>query len=583
MSSLEVVSFISKEFSFLYRKVQSAYIGPTMRSFGAFTSSTGNSTNSIQIACPTTSKEVVTRRNILMYYCLDVAFTGTPIGPPGGTAFSLFQSVSGDCPRSMPMAQNYLNCSVNLDDIPIVAANSGMYIDAMSRYFKDVQRRNLEMSTFPSYPDPLGAGFTTNPQFNVNPGTYNAFTGTAKDPMINGDQGRDHRGDYPFNLSPLNFPTNAGGQTQHAQFVSVEPLLGLSVMSQTSSSQDDGFFGIANITIAITLKSPLNVWSHDCSKLPGVTSSTTFYAAPIALLEFWTPPKHLKPQLPLYYGYTQITPYQQQTTNSVTKNGGLATVNFATTQLNSVPQAVLVFCRVTPGQQLSSITEETAGSINAMDNYAGAPYAAYGSLSGPTRDQGTITVTFENAPGQLSQLSLQQLYGTQVENGLVSTSFSEWLQHGFIIKLFIGKDIYIQTEDVVAGSKGSYNFQISVKYQNNFNHDVTFDPYLITLQEGHITIGQQTNTLDTGSITADMVRNPIATIDLNKKEGGGLFGSILGNLTALIPFTSPFSGVARTIGNVADAAYQYGNKLVGGNVYQPPLKMLKGMGGRTIG
>lgn len=572
-----VVKIVPSEFQYQHRKVQTAYLGPITRTWQQYVATSGNSSSAIQFNVTTQSKRVIVRKNLLIWYPIFVSFTGTPIGPVGGP-YTLFQTSTGDAPRFMPVSQNVTSFSASIGNASVQIQNSGTYIEAMSRYFMTIQERNKNMGTFPSYPDPLGAGYSTSAQ---DPGCYNAFTGTAKDPFLNGDQGRDHRGDFTFYLNPINFIGNAAGQTQTAYFTSVEPLMGLSIFGQTSTSLTAGFANVDNITLQISLQNPLNFWSHDITKLSGLTYTSGFYAAPTILVEYWTPPSDMQPMTPLYYPYSAITQYPQNATGTIA-SGAQFTVVFNNIQVSSVPNALYCFCKAAPGQQLSSVAGEVAGSIYAMDNYAGAPLVPFNSLSGPTPNMGSLQVTFDNSASQLAGMTVQQIYNMCVANGLENTSYSDFCDFGYVLKIFFGKDIFITNTNIVAGSTGSYNMSVQATFQNNYSQGVQFIPMLILVQDGHLLIGDMTNSLDVGSITPYDLARSQAIVGETSQKGAGLFGTIAGTVTSLLPYVSEYSGIARSVGNVVDRLANTQWKGEGGAMYYDPRKRLRNMGGYSI-
>ncbi len=577
-----VVKVVPAEFLFENKKIQTAYLGPVTRSFQQYTATSGTSSSAVQFNITTPSRKVVVRKNLLIYYSCYTELTATPFGRDGGP-YTIFNVANGDAPRCFPVAQNVTSFSASIGNASVQIQNSGQYIEAMSRYFMSIQERNKNMGTFPSYPDPLGAGSNTIGPLGGQPGTYAAFTGTAKDPFTVGDQGRDHRGDYAFYLSPANFANNNAGNIQRASFTSVEPLIGLSMFGQTSTSLSAGFANVENMSLQIALQNPLNWWSHDITKLVDpitfanlITAvSHGFNAAPVCLVEYWSPPESMIPLTPLYYPFSAVTQYPQ---NAISCASGITfDVNFNNIQVSSVPNALILFCKVAPGFPVSNRAGEVGGSIYAMDNYAGAPTIAYNSTSFPTPSLGTVQITFDNSPAQLAGMTVQQLYNMNVGNGLENTSFAEWSENGAVYKIIPGKDIFMTSPDLVAGSTGSYNLSIQAKFQNNFSVTTSFVPYLILIQDGHLCIGSTTNSLDVGSITAQKLKMGGPIIGEQTTKGAGLFGTLAGTVSSIIPYVSDYSGVARRVGNVVDKLAGTEWKGDGGALYMNPAKRLREM------
>ena len=561
MSDKDIFAFAPIEFQLKSRRVGKAYLGPTSRTWQQFVANSGLGTDVVTFNITTPGLTTLMRKNVLINWPLRVRFTGVPVGPPGGP-YSIIQPFTGDAPRALPVAQNVTSYSCQIGSQTVATQVSGQYVDAMFRYFKTIDERNTQMGTFPSYQDPLGAGSST---FVKDPGTYAAFTGTAKDPFLNGDQGRDHRGDYPFYLNPVNFPTNAS-TTQTVLFNSLEPQIGQSIWSQTSVSQEPGLWNTSVVTFSISLANPMNVWSHDITKTSGFTVQTDFYTAPILYGEFWSLPKAIMDLItfPIQYPMSVQTNYPQQST-AIIPSGGLVTVSFQNLTVNSIPDAVLLFLVPTPGQQLSSVTGENSGTIFAMNNYAGISRVPFSSITGPTSITSIVQVTFDNMPAQLSGMTAEQIYNTQVDNGLVNTSFSDWSEFGSVMKFYFGRDIQLK-DGLVAGSKGNYNLTIQATFQNNFSQPLTFDPRLILLQNATFTVNRDINTISTNALTEAEVKSA-SVVPEPANMGAGLFGDI-GRLSSFIPVIGQYaSPILQGLGNLADAGINAYNR--GGNMSEP--------------
>lgn len=563
--SVRVIKVVPPEFQFIHAKAQAAYVGPTKRTFMQYPATSLNSTASVQFNITPSSRKVVIKKNIHIAYPCSVTFTGTPVG--GAGVFRLFQLGVADAPRWLPVGQNATGIVVSLDGCSSQVLNSGQYIDAMARFSMQNEERNQHMSTWPSFQDPLGPG--ASPYSVTNPGTFNAFTGIMKNPLSSGQVGDDHRGDFPVYLNPDSFGAATPGSVQTANFLSVEPLLGLQLCGQTITSQEAGFYNVGLMAITVTLQSPLNWWSHDATKLATLTSYTSsFYGNPTALLEYWTPPRDLIPNLPLYYPISKVVQFRQQNTAAIA-SGATFTVNFNGIQVSSIPQAILLFCKAADGQQLSSVSGENAGTIMAMDNYAGIPRKALKSTTGPSLGTGIVSVTFDNDTNLLNDATAEHLYAIAVQNGLVNTSFSEWCAFGGVHKLQIGKDVQL-SNSLTAGSSGTYNLQVQAVWQNNYSQSVIFTPQLIVFQEGHYEIGVTQNSSDVDVLTAQELQQA-KSIDEPAGKGKGLFGT-LAKISNYVPVLNSLSGLASTVAPVLDQLA--GTEYKGEGMYMAPRKRL---------
>lgn len=525
----ELKKLVPPVFQFRRSKIATAYVGATTRSWQQFSSTNNTGTQSVQFNILAPSRDVVIRDNILVQYFLEVAMTGTPIG--SGSDYTLFQSAA-DCPRAMPVARSTSTITAQIGNSQVSVQNLNEYIDVLSRYYLKADDRNERWGTFPNQLDPTGPGRDLR---SVDPGTYKSYTGCPKSPFHPGFTGQSNRCEYPVYYNPQKFTSNATN-TQYAQFTSVEPLLGLSPFGQNSISSGAGFWSVSTINLTINLSSTKRWWSHDASKLPGTTTfAYNFYATPICLVEFLTPPDALAPwnpnakiapnTPPLQYPMVQLMQFPQPTTKSMNP-GETWTQTINNIQTSSCPSSLLLFARPTAGQALSSDTREVSGTDFAPDNYAGLQRtSSLTSTSGPTNVTNILKMTFDNNPAQLTDLNLEQIYNIQCENELKDTSLTEFHTFGGIIKLVFDKDLISKNKSVVTGTSGSWNIQAQVSWQNNWNVPLTFDCWAILVLDGYFTIAPNGNGVDVGSITESEVRS--AQLVPMKPMGSGMFGNVL--------------------------------------------------------
>jgi hypothetical protein len=488
------------------------------------------------------SKRVVIKKNILISWPCQVLATGTPVGN------TLFNTLNGkDAPRFLPVGQNFTSVVVSFDGVSSQIQNSNAYIDAMCRFAdQSPESKNKHQSTFPSTQDPLGPGISN---YSANPGCFDAFGASLKNPLTNGLSGRDQRGDFSYQLNPPLTPDNNAGNTQTASFVSVEPILGLQLMGQTCTSQEPGFYNVGLMSMTFTLQAKPRFWSHWATGAVWSDDVHSFYDTPQALLEYWTPPDLLVPSLPLYYPISKIVQFQG--TPVTLAAGATETCTFGSIQVSSIPQALLMFASPSAGQQLSSDTKVVKGTCFAMDNYAGIPSCQLqGVKAPPINKKQLVSLTFDNDTSLLADATAEQLYSIAIQNGLQATSFNEWKAFGGIHKIMIGKDLQLQGGRV-PGSQGTYNIQASFQIQNNFSQQVVFTPQFIVIQEGHYEIGATQNSSDVDTLTATDL-SKARGIDEPAGKGKGMFGT-LANIANYIPLVNTMSGLFHAVAPIADS------------------------------
>ena len=553
------------ELQYVHTRVARAYLGPMSRSFQQFIATSGTSSTSVNFTLQSPSPTTIVRKNIMIYWSLFQRIVGTDVG---ATLFG----VDTDAPRDFPVSSNILAMNGSIGNSSFQIASSGQYLKAMMRYYATIQERSKHLGTCPNYPDPLGPGAN---QRIANPGTYAAFTGDPKDPLASGEQGFDHRGDWQWYLSPL-LNGGAPGANQEARFVSCEPLLMLTPFGQSCTSDGPGFANVQNMTVQMNLNANLNIWSKKNGTVTYTVtaSSAGFYAAPVALLEFWNPPESLIPMTPLVYPISQVVQFQQADVTAATNTA--FQVNFNNIQVNQVPNAMIIFCKPKFGQVLSAVASVTAGSIYAMDNFAGIPQVALAATAPTPPNTGIVKITFDAQSGQLSDMTAQQLYNMQIANGVESLSFSEFCAFGGVMKFYFGKDIFTSKANVVGGSKGSFNLQVQASFQNNFATQVIFEPWMILITEGNFTITNTGNDATYGGLTEqDIIQAPLRTQEMSK-FGNGLFGTI-GKIGTTVLGLGEFSGIANAAGNIIDGFTGTEWKGEGDGLYQRPRGVLKRM------
>jgi len=170
-----------------------------------------------------------------------------------------------------------------------------------------------------------------------------------------------------------------------------------------------------------------------------------------------------------------------------------------------------------------------------MDNLAGIPDVPLGSLTGPTApNTNLISVSFDNKSGQLNNITAAQLFDIQSKKGLQGVSYPAWKAFGGSIVLDFGKDIALKS-GLIPGSKGSYQLQITASFQNNYNHQVKFNPVMVLWYDGFAEINSQRNYQETAQITQQQIKKLEVASSAGNGLGGGIFDTAYDIATALAP------------------------------------------------
>ena len=348
---------------------------------------------------------------------------------------------------------------------------------------------------------------------------------------------------------------NAFNNMYYIKYTVREPLLASPFMWCKSAHSGQGFYGIQNLNVVFNLSTDkvARVWRSgnlwESSNDNPTTYNILSYTGSKLIFNFLTP----KPSDML--SARNVVPYWEMPRYLSTQNGTIpyATraaapaqsvlvpneqrLTFTTTQLNQIPDKLLIFVRKAKSQQLIS----------------DADFAL--AIRG-------ISINFNNQSGILASATQDQLYRYSVEAGS-NQSWEEFRGFansannatglgkqiptaGAYLMLDMGRHIQITEDYYAAGSLGNFNLQFTLDVSNYtevpFNQVVAapmpIEMVLITLNSGLFVCEKGQSATYTGILTKDDVlsasqQTPHSSGDVERMVGGGLLDK-LGSMASMV-------------------------------------------------
>ena len=340
----------------------------------------------------------------------------------------------------------------------------------------------------------------------------------------------------------------------YVQYTVREPLLASPFMWGKSSHSGQGFYGIQNLNVVFNMATDNtsrvwrsgNLWEQSVAN-PTVLQVLSYTGSKL-IFNFLTPKpsdmlsaRNVVPyyEMPRYLS-TQ-TPTIPYATRGAGANIGVLIPNeqrltFTTTQLNQIPDKLLIFVRKSKQQQL--ITD--------------ADFAL--AIRG-------ISISFNNQSGILASATQDQLYRFSVEAGS-NQSWEEFRGYanvasasglgkqiptaGAYLMLDMGRHIQITEDYYAAGSLGNFNLQFTLDVSNYTEQPLgnaaaapmPIEMVLITLNSGLFVCEKGQSATYTGILTKDDVltasaQSPYSSGDVERLVGGGLLDSV-GSMASMV-------------------------------------------------
>jgi len=357
--------------------------------------------------------------------------------------------------------------------------------------------------------------------------------------------------DAATGVAPL--PSTGAAQNIRVRFTVIEPLLISPFISAKPSSNNQGFYGIQNMTMTFSMGDASRVWRTASSFAK--TATVVSYENSQLLFNFLTghpslmlPSKNVVP-------YQEFPRYITQFSNTTVNAGASFSARSSTIQLNVIPDKLIFFVRKIMGNQTSADAD------------------CFLALSGDN----PLSINFNNVSGLLSSATQQDLFRYAIESGS-NQSYYEFTgsanlynagtgigrvvpTSGSMVVLEFGTHLPLQEEYYAAGSLGSYSLQVNMNVRNQSSANITgVELVLITMNSGAFVCERGASSTFTALLTkADVLeasaQQPYFQSDAQRMVGGGFLDSLRSIIGRVLPILAPMGkDFLRRQGAVGDAA-----------------------------
>ncbi len=469
-------------------KTYGVFTGPAQNTFRTVVS-TNFSGSSILIDMPVPSMQTYINRKIYVNPVFTLTFTGTSVGgnvllqgpdlptstglvTPGNVAYY-------NAPRAYPFAQICSAFQLTLGNA-VISSNLNTYHRALMRYMNPVEDRDLDLSMTPGMLDQhfeyfVAAGLQNRIQFsNRNPlGTYTA--NVQEEP----------RGSFIGCTVMSNTATSAVVELEVIEPFWISPCL------WERGDEQVAFIGLNNMQMQFTLAGrgggniANGLWSTAVDpSISTITGVSVVVNSCQAYVNYMTP--QLTQSIPrtVFYGYYDLTNYQTAS-QQVLAAGGTELYVMNAIQLNSIPGRVYIF-----------VSDRDSNANYTIPDY-------FLSIQ-------SINITWENQDGLLNSASVADLYQMSLRAGC-NMSFRQWTYDiGSVLCIQWASDLNLNNLDA-PGKRGQYNFSFRISVFNQTNGPVYPTINCLVVQEGVLSIEQNSVIRSLGVLDSRTVLDTIET------------------------------------------------------------------------
>lgn len=389
---------------------------------------------------------------------------------------------------------NQLNVEINSTSF---TQNQNAFIEALLNYDNEVDDELL--STTPRRLD-VGMSYSDTSASISNP--MASFADSAIPGMIEG------RNAFA-NLTIV----SDDGSTAVVDCLIREPLL-MSPFTHSKFEKSPGFFGVHGIKIITNFANGemvKRVWSHNAvdSSLTitnltvGVSGTTAYTGVPSVYYQTMT--KRLTDgELPRAWNWPMynITQYPQ-VVQGVLAPGGTTNMTTQSIQLESIPSKFYIFVK----EQENDLRYTQTDRYMAIDS---------------------VSISFLNQQGLLSEAQPADLYRCCVENGLKNTSFSSFTKYKGSILCLELKDFGCIRENIAPSCNGQYQFRLQVSARNPSSDSINVTLNMLTVTEGILALTNGNFVQNFGVINPEAVLRDKSKFDRVSyglyKETGDFYG-----------------------------------------------------------
>lgn len=322
------------------------------------------------------------------------------------------------------------------------------------------------------------------------------------------------------------FPVVYSSGNTVADFTVEEPLL-LSPCRFNDESTP-GFCNLESCDLTINFGNIQKVWSHDAVNGNSISGLTvTIPSPPIVDVTYYTLPASMVPPRSLSYDLSKVTRFP--TAYGAVTAGQTVTIPGGSTTINSIPKKLIFFAMQTLADQTFS-SSDTFCRINSFN------------------------LQWANQSALFSNASPQQLYNMTKKNGYAYSWIDWYAQSGGVLAVCPGADFDIDYDSGDApGIVKQVQVQWTLSVTSLWNTTKNVTGYMITIEEGSVTLEGGNAIIVSATLTADDVRASksyprIAYSEVYRPHKGGDF---LGSLKSF------FSNVGDKVSSAARAVAPY--------------------------
>lgn len=338
----------------------------------------------------------------------------------------------------------------------------------------------------------------------------------------------------------------ATNQSMFIKFTVTEPLMISPFIWSHPKSNNQGMYGVQNMTFTFNMGDASRVWRSASGKLSAV--SVAEYTSSALIFNFLSAhPSDLMPsrntvpymELPRFISTPGVSLPAAADAQSL---GAATTVVSNAIQLNQIPSRLFIWLR----NPASYTTPYTVGTEAYPDTF--------GVIT-------AVSINFNNQAGILASASREDLFKYSCENG----SNQSWYEFsgqasvpdvngcgrkipmsGTLLVLEFAKDINISDDFYSCGSLGNFQLQVTLTARNQFTVAYTPEVVIMTENDGCFVCERGTSSTYTGLLTkADVLsaseQPSYHYSDVERMVGGGFLDSLKSIVGRVLPILAPMA------------------------------------------
>lgn len=400
------------------------------------------------------------------------------------------------------------------------------------------------------YQDAVGASNNPNGNYTTHSLDNDLYArGSFNDVQVSGSNNFDAAAG-PTQITPLPVLVNPAVAvlSYFVKFTVREPLLASPFIFAKNAVNGAGFYGIQNLNITYNLSTNnvSRIWRSglplDNNEVAPTTIAVQSYSGSKLIFNFLTPKpsdmlsaRNVVPYYEMPRFLSTSTPSIPYATRVNTNASSLSIIvpattrlTFTTTQLNQIPDKLLIFVRKSKASQLLADTDSALAITGCSFNFNNQS----GILASATQDQ---LYRFSVEAG--SNQSWEEFRGFANVANAATGQGKQIATSGSYLFLDMGRHLQITEDYYAAGSLGNFNLQFTLNVENYIPAPLAsvapmpIEMVLITLNSGLFCCEKGQSATYTGILTKDDVlsassQQPHSSSDVERMVGGGLLDSL---------------------------------------------------------